>query len=123
MNVYEIEQIVEGVISDIRPYGAIITFPDGKHGLLHIKQISDSYISNINTYLHVNSNIKVRILEIDETNSFMKLSLKSVPQNERVQFTKNKGEGSINPNQLNFTALEEALPEWIAIAIKEIEND
>ena len=55
---------------------------------LHIKQISDSYISNINTYLQDGALIKVRIIEIDEKNGFLKLSLKSVPLNERTVFAK-----------------------------------
>jgi len=46
MNIYELNEIVEGTITEIRPYGAIITFPENRTGLLHIKQISDAYISN-----------------------------------------------------------------------------
>ena len=123
MNNYEINEIVEGTIREIRPYGALITFPDDRSGLLHIKQISDAFISNINTYLQVNAQIKVRIIEIDKLNGFLKLSLKSVPNNERVQFDRSKRETTINPSQTDFSALEKALPEWIENTLKEIDND
>ncbi|MDY0214949.1 MAG: S1 RNA-binding domain-containing protein [Bacilli bacterium] len=123
MNNYEINEIVEGTIREIRPYGALITFPDDRSGLLHIKQISDAFISNINTYLQVNAQIKVRIIEIDKLNGFLKLSLKSVPHNERVQFDRSKRETTINPSQTDFSALEKALPEWIENTLKEIDND
>lgn len=123
MNVYEINTIVEGTISEIRPYGALISFPaDNKVGLLHIKQISDAYISNINTYLQVGAQIKVRIIEIDPINGFLKLSLKTVPQHERIMFERERKFVAINPAQVDFAPLAEALPAWIEQAIKEIEN-
>ena len=92
MNVYELNEIVEGTITEIRPYGAIITFGEDRAGLLHIKQISDAYISNINTYLQLNAQIKVRIIEIDENNGFLKLSLKSIPYSERIIFERDKNQ-------------------------------
>ncbi|MGI6735551.1 MAG: General stress protein 13 [Tenericutes bacterium ADurb.Bin239] len=123
MNVYELNEIVEGTITEIRPYGAIITFGEDRAGLLHIKQISDAYISNINTYLQLNAQIKVRIIEIDENNGFLKLSLKSIPYSERIIFERDKKPTQINPAQTDFSALEEALPLWIKNTIEEIEND
>lgn len=123
MNEFILNAIVEGTITDIRPYGALISFPENRTGLLHIKQISDAYISNINTYLQVNAHIKVRIIEIDETNGFLKLSLKSVPHTERILFTRDKATLKGNPIQVDFSPLEKALPLWIEEAKKEIEND
>ena len=123
MNEFVLNAIVEGTITDIRPYGALISFPENRTGLLHIKQISDAYISNINTYLKVSANIKVRIIEIDDINGFLKLSLKSVPHNERILFMRDKNTSKINPIQVDFSPLEKALPKWIEEAIKEIEHD
>ncbi len=123
MNVYEIDAIVEGTISEIKSYGAFLSFEDGRSGLLHIKQISDSYISNINTYLKDGASIKVRIIEIDEKNGFLKLSLKTVPVHERTVFAKNKNISQINPAQVDFSTLKEKLPLWIDEALKEMEND
>lgn len=122
MNVYELNEIVEGTISEIRPYGALISFPEGRAGLLHIKQISDAYISNINTYLKHGAQIKVRIIEIDPVNHFLKLSLKTVPQSERLVFERDKKRTLLNEPNVDFSALEKALPHWIEEAIKEIED-
>lgn len=122
-NNYSLNEIVQGTIAEIRPYGALLTFPDNRSGLLHIKQISDSYISNINTYLQIGADIKVRIIEIDQINGFLKLSLKTVPHNERIVFERDKNQPAINPSQVDFHALEEALPHWIEQTIKEIDND
>lgn len=121
MNIFAVNEIVLGTISEIRPYGALITFPEGRSGLLHIKQISDAYISNINTYLQNGAQIKVRIIEIDALNGFLKLSLKTVPQNERVVFERDRNYQNSDP-VVDFTALEKALPHWINETIKEIED-
>ncbi len=123
MNVYEIDAIVEGTIAEIKSYGAFLSFEDGRKGLLHIKQISDSYISNINTYLQDGATIKVRIIEIDEKNGFLKLSLKSVPVHERTVFAKTNKTSAINPAQVDFSTFKEKLPHWIEETLKEIEND
>ena len=123
MNIYELKEIVEGTITEIRPYGAIITFPENSTWLFQIKQIIDAYISNINSYLQLYAQIKVRIIEIDEHNGFLKLSLKSVPYNERIIFERDKKATNINPAQTDFSALEKALPLWIEKAIKEAQND
>lgn len=122
MNIYELNELVEGTISEIRPYGALISFPDGRAGLLHIKQVSDAYISNINTYLKQGAQIKVRIIEIDPVNQFLKLSLKTVPQSERLVFERDKKKSLLNEANVDFTALENALPNWIEEAMKEIEE-
>ena len=47
MKTYEIGEIVEGTIVNIRDFGAIMLFPDGKKGLLHISEVANVFIRNI----------------------------------------------------------------------------
>ena len=49
-SVFEVGDIVEGVITKIVSYGAFIILPDNSQGLIHISEIADSYIRNINRY-------------------------------------------------------------------------
>ena len=46
-NSYQIEEIIVGKVIDIQPYGAFIGFPNGQKGLIHISEISDDYVKNI----------------------------------------------------------------------------
>ena len=53
MNTYKINDIIEGTIITIKPFGAIMIFEDGQKGLLHISQVANTFIRNISRYLKI----------------------------------------------------------------------
>ena len=111
---YNIGDIIVGTVKEIRPYGAIISFNDEFEGLLHISEISDRYVSDINYFCEVNKNIAIKIIDINEFNNFMRLSLKKVPVNQRLPGPKRKKmKENIKLEEIDFTPLAEALPRWI----------
>lgn len=61
----EVGAIVEGVVTGITSFGAFVTLPDGKTGLVHISEIADRYVTDINQYLKKNDRVKVKILSIE----------------------------------------------------------
>lgn len=121
MNEFVLDSLVVGTVKEIRSYGAIISFPENREGLLHIKEVSDSFIVNLKTYLQENVEIRLRIIEISDTNGFLKLSLKSVPFTERIYFHK-EGRSKDVLEDVNFSPLEKALPQWINEAKENISN-
>jgi S1 RNA binding domain protein len=66
----EVGQDVEGRITGITKYGAFVDLGEGKVGLVHISQVSDSYVTDINQFLKVNDVVKVRILGLVKDNKF-----------------------------------------------------
>ena len=44
----EIGSIIEGKVSRVMPFGAFVTLPDNKVGLVHISEASATYIEDIN---------------------------------------------------------------------------
>ncbi len=62
----EVGQIIEGTVSGITNFGAFIELGEGKTGMVHISEIADAYVKDINTYLKVNEKVKVKVLSIDE---------------------------------------------------------
>ena len=70
--------VVEGTVVGIKPYGAFISLGDGINGLLHISEITDSYVSNLNKYVQVGQTISLKILDVDFEQKQAKLSLKAV---------------------------------------------
>ena len=50
---FEVGQKVAGKVTGITHFGAFVSLPDNKTGLIHISEISDSYIKDINTVLTV----------------------------------------------------------------------
>ena len=120
MNTYKINQIIEGTIISIKPFGAIMIFEDGQKGLLHISQIANTYIRNISRYLRIGKTYQVKIIDIEQ-DGFLKLSMSQITQEEKDEYHRNgvKKE-KIDPQYIDFTALKNKLPEWIEEAKKEI---
>ena len=119
MNTYKINDIIEGTIINIKPFGAIMIFEDGQKGLLHISQVANTYIRNISRYLKIGKTYQVKIIDIEE-DGFLKLSMSQITQEEKDEYHRNgvKKE-KIDPQYIDFTALKTKLPEWIEEAKKE----
>ena len=79
---YEIGQIIIGTVTNVKPYALFMDFEDGVSGLLHISEISDSFIRDIERFGTKGDQIKVMVVDIDKNNGFLRVSLKRVPQNE-----------------------------------------
>ena len=61
----EVGAIVEGVVTGITNFGAFVSLPDGKTGLVHISEIADAYVRDINQYVKKNDTVKVKVLSVD----------------------------------------------------------
>ncbi|MEE2769913.1 MAG: polyribonucleotide nucleotidyltransferase [Pseudomonadota bacterium] len=71
----EVGQKYKGTIIKILDFGAFVKLPVGKDGFLHISQISEEHVYNINDHIKVNDEIDVIVSEIDRQNR-IKLTLK-----------------------------------------------
>ncbi|AUS95033.1 RNA-binding protein S1 [Clostridium thermosuccinogenes] len=71
----QVGQVVEGKVSGITSFGAFIQLPDGKTGLVHISEVADEYVKDINNHLKGNQMVKVKVLSIDN-NGKISLSIK-----------------------------------------------
>ncbi|MBS3887539.1 MAG: S1 RNA-binding domain-containing protein [Dethiobacter sp.] len=57
--------IVEGVVTGITHFGAFIQLANGETGLVHISEVADSYVKDINEHLQKKDKVKVKILSVD----------------------------------------------------------
>ena len=110
---YEIGELVIGKVESVKPYALFLVFDDDIKGLLHISEISDSYIRDIEKYGSVGDEMKVKILSIDDHNGFMRVSLKQVPSDEQYSTHTNEKRHVPNIDKGNFKDLEEHLDIWI----------
>jgi S1 RNA binding domain protein len=69
--------IVEGTVTGVTNFGAFVELPEGKTGMVHISEISDSYVENIHDHLKEKDKVQVKILGINEKGKF-DLSIKQV---------------------------------------------
>ncbi|MGB4616809.1 MAG: S1 RNA-binding domain-containing protein, partial [Dethiobacteria bacterium] len=58
----QVGSIVEGVVTGITNFGAFVHLPDGETGLVHISEVADTYVKDINDYLQKSDRIKVKVL-------------------------------------------------------------
>ncbi|NLK08584.1 MAG: S1 RNA-binding domain-containing protein [Firmicutes bacterium] len=61
----EVGGIVEGRVTGITNFGAFVELADGKTGLVHISEIADAYVKDINDYLKQDETVKVKVINID----------------------------------------------------------
>lgn len=73
---YEVGSIVEGKVVKIKPFGAIVSLDGGAQGLVHISQISESFVQNISDYLALGDVINVKVLLVEESSGKISLSIK-----------------------------------------------
>jgi S1 RNA binding domain protein len=62
----EVGQIVEGKVTGITNFGAFIELPNGQTGLVHISEVADEYVKDVNHFLKQNDLVKVKILNLDK---------------------------------------------------------
>lgn len=67
--------IIEGKVTKITKYGAFVSLPNGKFGLVHISEISHAYVNQVSDYLQEGQQVKVKIIDIDQNNR-INLSMK-----------------------------------------------
>jgi len=80
--VFKENDIVQGIVTSIKKYGAFLSFESGYVGLLHISEISDSFINDISNYIKIGDTISVLVKEVDEKTQFLKVSIKDLPQEQ-----------------------------------------
>ena len=69
--------IVDGKVTGITKFGAFVSLPEGKSGLVHISEIAYSYVNEVSDHLHEGQEVKVKIIGIDQANR-INLSIKQV---------------------------------------------
>jgi len=73
---YEVGEIVEGVVSKILDFGAIVDLGGGQDGMIHISELKNGYVKNVGDVLKVGDKVKVKIIKIEGDK--IGLSLKQV---------------------------------------------
>lgn len=62
----EIGSILEGKVSGITKFGAFVTLPEGRSGLVHISEIAYTYVNDIKDHLQEGQEVKVKVIGVDD---------------------------------------------------------
>ena len=75
----EIGSILEGKVSGITKFGAFVTLPEGRSGLVHISEIAYTYVNDIKDHLQEGQEVKVKVIGVDD-NGRINLSIKKTQE-------------------------------------------
>ena len=70
----EIGSKVQGKVTGITNFGAFVELPEGTTGLVHISEVADSYVKDVNDHLKVGDQVEVKV--ISEKEGKISLSIK-----------------------------------------------
>lgn len=63
----EVGSKYEGKVTGITHFGAFIELPGGKTGLVHISEVADQYVKDVNEHLSMGDTVTVKVLNIDDS--------------------------------------------------------
>ena len=75
----EVGAIYEGKVTGITKFGAFVSIPGGKSGLVHISEIANAYVSDVAEYLQVGQDVKVKVIGVNDEGK-IKLSIKQTEE-------------------------------------------
>lgn len=94
----EVGKIYQGKVARIVDFGAFVTVLPGKDGLVHISQIAEERVNDVNEYLKVGDVVPVKVLEIDRQGR-VRLSMKeAVEKQEQPQAQAESGDNEEENN-------------------------
>ncbi len=78
----EVGAIVEGKVTGLTTFGAFVSLPDGKSGMVHISEVSNTYVKEIKDFLKEGQDVKVKVVGISPEGK-ISLSIKKAEESEK----------------------------------------
>lgn len=79
----EVGDKVVGKVSGITNFGAFVDLDDNQTGLVHISQISDSFVKDIHDVLSVGDSVTVKVMKIGDDGKIALSMKEALPEAER----------------------------------------
>lgn len=105
MPVVKVGDVVKGKVTGIEDYGFFLLTEDDYTGLVHISEISDKFVRNVNDYVHLDEEIYAKVIEYNENEKKLRLSIKNLDYRIEDRYNLDDENG--------FNPLKEQLPIWI----------
>lgn len=116
MEDYKVGNIVKGEVTGIEPYGFFVKIDNKDYGLVHISEITNKFVKDINKFVKVGELIYAKIVAIDTNKKNLRLSIKGL--NYKVNNENQKVKESIR----GFSPLQENLSKWTEETLKNFEK-
>ena len=70
-------QLLPGIVNNITAFGCFVDIGIKESGLIHVSNLSDSFVKDVNEHVHLHQQIVVKVLEIDVVRKRIQLKLHS----------------------------------------------
>lgn len=82
---YQVGQVFEGKVVQIKEYGCFVELEPGLDGLVHISEVGHNRVTDINEELKIGQSVEAKILEIDKERKRISLSIKGATEKPAVE--------------------------------------
>lgn len=79
VKVYEVGDVVEGTVSRILEFGAIVDFGNGRDGMIHVSELKNGYVNKVEEVVKVGDFVRAKIIKVE--GGKIGLSLKAMDPN------------------------------------------
>ncbi|MEG0384189.1 S1 domain-containing post-transcriptional regulator GSP13 [Solibacillus cecembensis] len=114
----EVGDVLTGTVTGIQPYGAFVSLDEQTQGLVHISEITYGFVKDVGEHLSVGDNIEVKVLEVDEEQRKISLSIRElqvVPHHRKKEVPPRKSlQDRVDEVDADgFKLLKDKLQDWI----------
>ena len=92
----EVGSKLQGKVTGITKFGAFVELPDRSTGLVHISEVADNYVKDINDHLKVGDQVEVKVLNVEKDG---KIGLSIKKAKDRTEPEKKQYSHSQRPRQ------------------------
>ncbi|HZG60931.1 MAG TPA: S1 domain-containing RNA-binding protein [Anoxybacillus sp.] len=85
----EVGSKLQGKVTGITKFGAFVELPEGSTGLVHISEVADNYVKDINDHLKVGDVVEVKVINVEKDGK-IGLSIKKAKEQASAQRSRNK---------------------------------
>ena len=82
---FTVGALLEGKVKSITKFGAFITLPENRTGMVHISEVASTFVNDIKDFLQEGQQVKVKIINIDQAGRINLSIKKAQPQEPRQQ--------------------------------------
>ena len=119
MKEFKVGEIIKVQVIGSQHYGIFIKCLDDEEytGLIHISEISNDFVKDVNKFAKIGDIIYAKVLDVDNDNKHIKLSIKATLPKARYRssYAKIKNDDKLS----DFSTLEGKLNGWISEQLKE----
>lgn len=80
----EIGSVLEGTVTGITSFGAFVSLPENKSGMVHISEVAQTYVKDINEHIQIGDTVQVKVLNMDPAGKISLSIRRAQPEQPRA---------------------------------------